>query len=207
MSNPGKHTYHFPEVLHTDTLKAGSVLFGFLFSTHFSFWWGLTVAPFGTVPELHILPVRTTVPEVDFVCTAPMPNPSARTEDWDMPANRTLRIPRSVGRTKVAAWSKCPEKRAVEYACATGPGDVAVMPVAGPEGSGVADVPGELHPVAARTRTAEATLQVPTRLRRGVRDEPVVGRMGQDVHPKPLEVRWCTRFEQPPALLSLHVDL
>ena len=190
LSNPGKHTYHLPEFSHTATLKAGSVLCGLLFATHLSFWRGLAVAPFGTAPELHIFPVSTTVPEPDFVCTAPIPNPSARTEDWDIPANRTLRIPRSLGSTKVAARSNCPEKRAVEYALATGPGDVVVTPVAGPEGSGVADVPGELHPVTASARTAEATPHVPTLLRRGIRDETVVGRMGQDVHPKPLEVRW-----------------
>jgi hypothetical protein len=165
------------------------------------------VAPFGTTPELHIFPVSTTVPEPDFVCTAPIPSLSARTEDWDIPANRTLRIPRSRGSTKVAARSNCPEKRAVEYALATGPGDVTVTPVAGPEGSGVADVPGELHPVPASARTADAMPHVARRLQRDMRDEPVVGRMGQDVHPKPFEVRWCTRLEQPPALLSLHVDL
>ncbi|MGW0583871.1 hypothetical protein ACWD25_50015, partial [Streptomyces sp. NPDC002920] len=147
LSNSGKHAYHFPEVWHTDTLKVGSVLFGLSFVTHFSLCRGLTVDPFGMTPEVHIFPVRTTVPEWDFVCTAPIASPSARTEDVDIPANRTLRIPRSLGSTKSAARSKSPEKRAVEYAWATGPGAVAGASVAGPEGTGVADVPGALHPV------------------------------------------------------------
>lgn len=205
-SNFGKHTYHFPEALQTATLKAGSELSCEWFSTHFSFLCGLMVAVFGVTPELHIFPVRTTVPELFFVCTEPIPRFWARTDELVMPAKRTFSTPRSRGRTKLDARSNWLAKTAVVYSTATGPGSVTVVSAAEPGAPGVPVLP-VLHPVAARRSAVMrgAAPHAPVRRGRGERDVPESGLMRQEVHPKPVEVRWCTRFEHPPALLSLQV--